>query len=598
MRSMSERNVRHPERGAALITALMVSLIVMTLAGALLLSTNMSTTNAISATDEAQAYYAAEAGLQNALNVLRGNVAPHPNDGTKINFKNAINVNTSNNPSSGVPQLSRWLVYNYPSSGTADRVKVDPAYTENYGTAFTITGISDPDNMGHVIYYTAGAFNGGVVTTSASNAPGLSGGVTLTYTPQPTTDVTLTTNLGLGSLKFTGVKASTNIDFATTPTTLTVQVTETSPAWMGSTSPISVSITGKLRGTITSTANTVYVDFTAATVEIPSVGTIFTPVLTSNGGVYSFTLPADNGTYSIATAVTAGEPGRLVIKVRGYGPHGAFKNLQAMVSRFGINYDPPATFLIRGHDDSATSSTIDIGSSAQFIYSGIDNSLRGQPLPAFLVTNNPDYTTLSDLKTNNNLPVTGDPAMPVRLVTIPSQLSALPLFLQSTSDPVTGARAFVQQLRQQSKNQYFGCSGAPNPGCDRYFNTRAGDSQPVDFGMSQANGLFTFVDGDATLPNNGGRGLLIVTGTLTMDGSKPFEGLVLVLGDGVINRSGAGNSVTLGAFVLAKFGSTGGFLNPSFTSSGSGTSALQLDRSKVQNALLLGGVYTMAVSEF
>jgi hypothetical protein len=83
-----------------------------------------------------------------------------------------------------------------------------------------------------------------------------------------------------------------------------------------------------------------------------------------------------------------------------------------------------------------------------------------------------------------------------------------------------------------------------------------------------------------------------------MDGSKPFEGLVLVLGDGVINRSGAGNSVTLGAFVVAKFGSTGGFLNPSFTSSGTGTSALQLDRSKVQNALLLGGVYTMAVSEF
>jgi hypothetical protein len=367
---------------------------------------------------------------------------------------------------------------------------------------------------------------------------------------------------------------------------------------MGYTAPISVSITGKLRGVIDSTASTVYVDFSGATIEIPSVGTIFTPVLTSNAGVYSFTLPADNGTYPIATTVTPGEPGRLVIKVRGYGPHGAFKNLQAMVSRFGINYDPPATFLIRGHDDSATASTIDIGSSAQFIYSGIDNSLLGQPLPAFLVTNNPDYTTLSDLKTNNNLPITGDPYMPLRLVTLPSQLSALPLFLQSTSDPVVGARAFVQQLRQQSKNQYFGCSGAPNPGCDRYFSTRAGDSQPADFGMSQPNGLFTFIDGDATLPNDGGRGLLIVTGTLYMDGSKPFEGLVLVLGDGVINRSGGGNSVTLGAFVVAKFGSTGGFLNPTFISSGSGTSALQLDRSKVQNALLLGGVYTMAVSEF
>jgi hypothetical protein len=597
MPNNSQKTTRHGETGAALVTAIMISLLVMTLAGALLLTTSMSTTNAISSTDEAQAYYAAEAGLQATLNVLRGNIAPHPNDGTKMNFKNAINVATSNNPGSGVPQLSRWLVYNYPTSGTPDRVTLSPSYTPDNGTAFTVTGISDPDNMSHVIYYTAGAFNAGSLSTSASSLS-LSGGVSLTYTPQTTTDVTLTTNLRLGSLKFTGVKASTNIDFSVTTTTLTLQITETSPSWMGSSSPISVSITGKLRGTITSTANTVYVDFTAATVEIPSVGTIFTPVLTSNAGVYSFTLPADNGTYPITTTVTPGPPGRLVVKVRGYGPHGAFKNLQAMVSRFGINYDPMATFLIRGHDDSTTASTIDIGSSSQFVYSGIDNSLQGQPLPAFLVTNNPDYTTLSNLKTNNNLPVTGDPLMPVRLALIPAQLSALPLFLQSTSDPVTGARAFVQQLRQQSTNQYFGCGGAYDTGCDRYFNTRAGDAQPADFGMSQPDGLFTFVDGDATLPNEGGRGLLVVTGTLNVSGSKPFEGLVLVLGDGVINRSGAGNSLTLGAFVLAKFGSTGGFVNPSFTSSGSGTSSIQLDRSKVQRALLLGGVYTMSVSEF
>ena len=109
-------NDRHrTQRGAALIIMLLVSLLI--LAGALMLmvATTTSATNAISSTDEIQAYYAAEAGLQDALNVLRGNVAPHPNDGTKINFKNAINVGTSNNPSSGVPQLSRWLVYNYPT---------------------------------------------------------------------------------------------------------------------------------------------------------------------------------------------------------------------------------------------------------------------------------------------------------------------------------------------------------------------------------------------------------------------------------------------------------------------------------------------------
>jgi hypothetical protein len=587
----------HNERGAALITALLISLIVLTLAGALMVTTSISTTNAISSTDETQAYYAAEAGMQSALNVLRGNVAPHPNDGTKINFKNAINAATSNNPGQGVPRLSRWLVYNYPTSGTADRVTLSPSYTSDNGTAFSITGISDPDDVGHVIYYTAGAFNGGSVTTSPTNVS-LSGGVTLTYTPQATTDVRTAGSLALGSFKFTGVKSNTNIDFSSTSTTINLQLTETSPHPMGSTSDISVNITGKLRGTITATTSVVYVDFTAATLEIPSVGTIFTPALTPTGGVYSFTLPVDGASYGIATTVTPGEPGRLVVKVRGYGPHGAFKNLQAMVTRFGMNYDPLATFVVRGHDNSSTASTIDIGSSAQFIYSGIDNSLQGHPLPAFLVTNSPDYTTLTNLKTNNNLPVTGDPTMPIRYVPVPSQLSSLPPFLQSTSDPVLGARAFLQQLRQQSTSQYFGCSGSANESCDRYFNTRAGDAQPVDFGMSQPNGLFTFVDGDATLPNEGGRGLLVVTGTLNINGSTPFEGLILVLGDGVINRSGGGNSVTLGAVVLARFGSTGDFIDPTFVSSGSGTSTLQLDRAKVQKGLMLAGVTSVAVSEF
>src|SRR4051812_21893914 len=80
---------RKSERGAALILVLFASLLVLACALMLLLTTTISTTNAVSSTDEMQAYYAAEAGLQDALNVLRGNVAPHPDDATvKMNFKN------------------------------------------------------------------------------------------------------------------------------------------------------------------------------------------------------------------------------------------------------------------------------------------------------------------------------------------------------------------------------------------------------------------------------------------------------------------------------------------------------------------------------
>src|ERR1043166_493014 len=192
LKILTPNATRKSERGAALIMVLFASLLILAGALMLVLTTTITATNAISSTDEMQAYYAAEAGLQDALNVLRGNVAPHPNDGSKMNFKNAINVGTSNNPSSGVPQLSRWLVYNYPS-GTPDRVTLSPGYSPTDGIAYAITGISDPDNSREVIYSTAGGFNSNSLSTSASTLS-LGGGVTLTYTPQASTNITTNGN--------------------------------------------------------------------------------------------------------------------------------------------------------------------------------------------------------------------------------------------------------------------------------------------------------------------------------------------------------------------------------------------------------------------
>jgi Tfp pilus assembly protein PilX len=564
------------ERGAALITVLFISLLVLTLASALILTTGLSATNAVSATDEVQAYYAAEAGMQTALNVLRGNVAP------AINFKTAV----------ANPQLSQWLAKNYPST-TPDRITLSPSYTTANGMAYSITSITDPDLSTKVIYSTSGSFTlNGTTSTSASFA----GNVDLTYTPQSSTDITINGSPNLGTFSFSGVKNSTDITIPS-GTTFTLQLTETAPLAIGSSTPISVSIKGTLSGRINLAAPTVTLTFNNPSLEIPNVGTLFTVPT-------SLTIPVASATSAIAaTVVTTPEPRRLIVKVQGYGPHGAIKNLQAMVSNFAANYDPPATFVVRGHDDSATASTISVGSSAKFIYSGKDNA-GGQPLPAFLVTNNPDYNTLSTLKNNNDLPLDGDSTglIPVlKPLVLPTDLPQLPSWLQTTSDSVSGARAFVQQLRFAAQQQFYKCSTDQDATCDRYFNTRSGDSGPSDFGAevdAPAKGLFTFVDGDATLPNDGGKGFLVVTGTLTVSGSKTFDGLVLVLGDGVMNRTGGGSATNYGAFVLARFGSSGGFLNPSFVSSGSGTSGLQLDRNNVRNALRLGGVYVLAVSEY
>ena len=584
---------RKSERGAALVLVLFASLLILGCALMLLLTTTISTTNAISSTDEMQAYYAAEAGLQDALNVLRGNVVPHPNDGTKMNFKNAINVGTSNNPSSGVAQLSRWLVYDYPT-GTPNRVTLSPNYSTTNGIAYAITGISDPDNSSQVIYSTGGAFNSNSISTSSSTLS-LGGGVSVTYTPQSSTDITTNGNPALGTLVFSGVKNNTSIAFATETTTFTLQITETGPLPIGSAVPVTTSVKATFSGSITSTSSIVSLNFPNQSIEIPGTGTLFT--LPSQ----SIQLPVSGTVTTLQTTVASPEPGRLIVKIVGYGPHGATKNLQMMVSRFGIDYDPVATFAIRGAgNDSTTASTISIGSSANYVYSGVDNA-GGQPLPAFMVTTTPDYTNLSTVKNNNLNAVQGDPTgyIPnLKQATLPTDLSLLPKWLQTTSDPVFGARAFVDQLRKASQQQFSGCSGGTSSSCDRYFNTAAGDAAPTDFGAGTTDGLFTFVDGDVSLPSSGGKGLLVVTGTLSMNGSQTFEGLVLVLGGGVLDRSGGGNGTSLGAFVVAKFNSTGDFLAPTFTSSGSGTSTLQLDRNKVKTALRLGGVQVLSVSEF
>ena len=584
---------RKGECGAALLTVLLSSLLI--LAGALMLlhTTTISATNAISSTDEMQAYYAAEAGLQDALNVLRGNVAPNTNDGTKINFKNAINVGTSNNPASGIARLSRWLNYSWPSNDP-QRVTLSPSYSSSTGMAYAITEITDPENSREVIYSTGGAFNNSSISTSSSSLS-LGGGVSVTYTPQASTNITTNGNPALGTIAFSGVKNSTSIAFATQITTFTLQITEAAPLPIGSSTPISVSVKGTFSGSITATSSIVSLNFPNQTIEVPGAGTLFT--MPSQ----SIQLPADGTATTLQTTVNSPEPSRLIVKVVGYGPRGASKNLQMMVSRFGINYDPVAAFVVRGAgNDSTTASTISIGSSANYVYSGVDNA-GGQPLPAFMVTTTPDFTNLSTFKSNNPTGVQGDPTglTPIlKQATLPADLALLPKWLQTTSDPVFGARAFVEQLRRASKQQFYGCSSGTSSSCDRYFNTAGGDAAPTEFGAGTSDGLFTFVDGNVSLPSAGGKGLLVVTGTLSMNGSQTFEGLVLVLGGGVLDRSGGGNGTSLGAFVVAKFNSTGDFLAPTFTSSGSGTSNLQLDRNKVKTALRLGGVPVLSVSEY
>jgi hypothetical protein len=102
---------RKNERGAALLTMLMISMLLLSAGGALILTTGMSNTTMIDSTAEVQAYYGAEAGLQVALNALRGNVAPGgtlPN-GTQMGFRRAVTLDGLD--TTRPTRLASWLAY-------------------------------------------------------------------------------------------------------------------------------------------------------------------------------------------------------------------------------------------------------------------------------------------------------------------------------------------------------------------------------------------------------------------------------------------------------------------------------------------------------
>ena len=118
---------RAGERGAALITAVLLSMLLLAAGGTLILTTTMTGITARDSTAEMQAYYAAEAGVARALEVLRGNVDSNPS-GTKASFRNVVCTPTLWNS----------------TSGTTVNVNADGS------SSFQVTSIFDPDHQDKV----------------------------------------------------------------------------------------------------------------------------------------------------------------------------------------------------------------------------------------------------------------------------------------------------------------------------------------------------------------------------------------------------------------------------------------------------------------
>ena len=272
------------------------------------------------------------------------------------------------------------------------------------------------------------------------------------------------------------------------------------------------------------------------------------------------------------------QPSKLLIHATGYGPRGSKKQMEVMVSRFIFDFTPIATILTVGNDNGDPMAGFQIGESEAKDYSGIDQVDPTNSLPVFGVTHGNDLNTVSTvIEDSKPDTVTG--------VDKVSQFGddQLPYWLQSADS----ARSFLKEMQSRA--------AATN----RYFT-----GSPADMG-SATNPKYTFVDGNANLVE--GAGLLIVTGKLTSSGNVGFKGIILVLGEGVFDRSGTGNSDLLGAIVVAKFARTWAstednqphpFLTPVFSVSGGGTGLTAYNSDEVNRALASNGLRSLGVREY
>ncbi|HKY45326.1 MAG TPA: hypothetical protein VJM50_19700 [Pyrinomonadaceae bacterium] len=554
----NKMNSRAGERGAALVTMLLVSVLLLGAGGALVMSTMMSANNSIGATPEMQAYYVAESGMQSALNVLRGNTQPLAVATDRMSFRTAVIPDISNGPgNTGVLRLAGWLPYN----DFDDPASLVPVNIGAITGGYRVT-VENMDPNSHIVeFQTSGTINGSDAGSPNQKTFGtLTEQVTIRYEGQGSTTLTpnpnnfpLTLDSGLGSFVIERPVMSIKDDVVIPKTGFEITITQNLP-WVATTT-----LEGTFEGEVDSAATTMQVTFDK--VSVKADGTNYALNL-GGGTVLNLTYTASPSTTVIPAKVTSPDPKRLLLRSFGFGPQGAEKRLELMLTKANFEFESPAGVTIRGADDCSSKLTLATGEAGQKVYSGVDAAGDEPQRPAFAVTPCDEETATKGLEkpetvSDPKIGLLGDDDTTPGTVETPSFL-----------DSAAKARAYLNDLQSKAKT------------LNRYFKS---DTEKT-INDSLNTPMFTFVDGDCTLTS--GSGVLVVTGTLTMRGYTNFKGSILVLGTGVLIRNGGGDGDILGAITIAAFGrESGGFTAPTFETNGGGKSTVQYDSSALKNAL-------------
>lgn len=548
--SKMNANNRAGERGAALVTMLLVSVLLLGAGGALIMTTMMSANNAVGSTAEMQAYYIAESGMQSALNALRGNTQPLLVATDRMSFRTAIIPSISNGGNGGTPRFAGWLPYNDPSNATS----LVPVSVGAITGGYRVT-IENMDPNSHIVEFQTSAVidkgDSGKTYQRTFNAGGTKE-VTIRYQGQAATTLTpdpytfpLTTDSTLGSFVIERPAGSTDDDVAIEKTGFEITITQSLP-WQATTI-----LEGTFEGEVDAAATTVKVTFDKAYVKAD--GTKYALNLDSGKKELSLNYNISPTTTSIPSKVTSPDPKRILIKSYGFGPQGAEKRLEMMVNHANLEFESPAGFTVKGPDDCSGVS-FDSGSSGAKWYSGVDHAGVEPQRPAFAVSPC-DKDSVNAGIVKHDTVVDPEIGLLGDADTLPGTVET-PSFLDSADK----ARAYLSGLKDKANS------------LNRYF------TGPKTIDDSTTSGKFTFVEGDCTLTK--GSGFLVVTGTLTMHGNPSFNGVILVLGEGKLIRKGGGNGDIFGAITIAAFNRTsGGFTTPTFSTSGGGNSTIQYDSS-------------------
>lgn len=562
------------ESGAALVTVVMISVLLLIACIAMLSSVSSHTANVTDVVSETKAYYAAESGIQATINVLRGNTTPIQAftaqselgvSSQRITYKRATNLSESNlsTDTSTYARLSRWIEYNYPPSSTVkDRVVIGESpstYAPNTGVAYAVQ-VKDPDRTQERLKFTTtfipGGTTGNTLTFAGATA---SDKVTVTFGTVSGTTIDFTQASVPNPIVFTVSAAKVGAGVASSltrdPQSFEIKYEITEPR----------NVTRIMRGTVKLINSNTQVEVKLASYAYTVAGSDLHLCLnascasspTASGFVISVPAAGAQSTMTIYGEVTPLEPYRLQLTSTGYGPNGARKRLETVIQKnFFNDLTAPAAVALIG--PPGADFVWEPGNSQNVSYCGVPDSDPDEPctwdpnvnphaVPPVGVTNATNLGVVTSNPPNSGY--TPDPA----------QIgSEMPEWLDSP----TNLDAVVGNLRDASKTSQTYYSGVNPPS----FGT-------FDTATQLWNGI-TFCEGSCSLNGEGG-GILVVTGTLTFQGNFSFKGLIIVTGPGGVIRNGGGNGEILGNLIIAPYSTSdlsAGFLSPKYDMRGGGIS--------------------------